>query len=128
MSKFVVGKYHLPYNPNLKEKARELRNNMTETERIVWKHCLQKFRIPVLRQRPIDNYIVDFYIASHKLVIEIDGVQHSTESGKEYDENRTNILAGYGLTVLRFTNADVLSNLQSVCSVISHTITNEIIT
>jgi very-short-patch-repair endonuclease len=69
----------------------------------------------VLRQRPIDNFIVDFYCASLKLVIEIDGESHFTQQGKDYDEERTRILEGYGITVVRFTNVDVLQNFEGVC-------------
>jgi very-short-patch-repair endonuclease len=69
----------------------------------------------VLRPRPIDNFIVDFYCAALKLVIEIDGDSHFTEQGKQYDAERTAILEGYGLRVIRFTNVEVLQNFEGVC-------------
>ena len=71
--------------------------------------------VRILRQRPIDNFIVDFYCSGLRLVIEIDGESHFTEQGKIYDEERTNILEGYGLQVVRFTNVEVLQNFEEVC-------------
>ncbi|HEY9075003.1 MAG TPA: endonuclease domain-containing protein [Anaerolineaceae bacterium] len=68
-----------------------------------------------LRQRPIDAYIVDFYCASRKLVIEIDGDSHFQNGAQEYDQARTSVLEGYGLKVLRFTNPDVLNHFEQVC-------------
>jgi very-short-patch-repair endonuclease len=62
----------LPYNPKLKQRATEMRKNMTKTERIIWFKYLKDLNIRVLRQRPIDNFIVDFYIPSKMIVIEID--------------------------------------------------------
>ena len=106
--------YHLPYNPKLKERARELRKNMTVAEKRLWKNILKHFDFPVLRQKPIDQYIVDFYCPKFKLVIEIDGDFHFTQEGKTYDEVRTSILEGYGLKVLRFTNDEVMKNFESV--------------
>jgi len=94
--------YHLPYNPKLTERAKELRNNLTEAEKRLWYGYLCTFKYRVLRQRPIDNYIVDFYCPKLKLVIEIDGDTHYTDAGKIYDERRTQILESYGLRVVRF--------------------------
>ena len=110
--------YHLPYDPKLMERARDLRKNMTTAERRLWYGYLRCFRYPVLRQRPIDHYIVDFYCAQLKLVIEVDGDTHYTEEGKQYDEERTFVLEGYGLQVLRFTNQQVLHELEGVWQVI----------
>ena len=107
--------YHLPYNPRLLERAKELRRHMTRAEAQLWFEYLQSFKYPVLRQKPIDNYIVDFYCSKLKLVIEIDGDSHYTEEGKTYDEERTRILESYGLRVLRFSNTDVQDNLEVIC-------------
>ena len=106
---------HLPYNPNLKDRARELRKNMTTAEKKLWYQFLRNSQYSVLRQRPIDNYIVDFYCPSLNLVIEIDGDSHFTEEGLEYDKERTKILENYGLKVFRFNNFEVLRNFESVC-------------
>ncbi len=107
--------YFLPYNPNLVERARDLRKNMTPAERKLWQEFLRGFPYPVLRQRPIDQYIVDFYCAHLRLVIEIDGDSHDTEEGKTYDARRTQVLEGYGLRVVRFTNDQVLHDFEGVC-------------
>ena len=96
--------FHLPYNRKLVEKAKELRKSMTPAERMLWYGYLRTFKFRVLRQRPIDNFIVDFFCAQLKLVIEVDGESHFTNDSKDYDWERTQILEGYGLKVLRFTN------------------------
>jgi very-short-patch-repair endonuclease len=73
----------------------------------------------VLRQRPIDYFIVDFYCAKLKLVIEVDGGYHFTPEVQEYDRRRTERLEIYGITVIRFTNDQVLHNFEGVCSEIN---------
>jgi len=107
-------KFHLPYNPKLVERAKSLRTNPTLAEQKLWLEYLQTFKFRVLRQRPIDNFIVDFYCAALKLVIEVDGAGHFTEEGKAYDLERTSILEGYGLRVIRFTNAQVMNQFEGV--------------
>ncbi|MEA5535855.1 endonuclease domain-containing protein [Crocosphaera sp. XPORK-15E] len=107
--------FHLPYNPKLVAKARELRKNMTPAEKKLWYDYLKSFQFRVLRQRPIAYFIVDFYCAALKLVIEVDGESHFTEHGKVYDAKRTEILEGYGLKVIRFTNDEVLHYFEAVC-------------
>src|ERR687885_2393102 len=107
--------FHLPYNRQLVEKAKELRKNMTPAEKKLWYGYLRTFKFRILRQRPIDNFIVDFFCAQLKLVIEVDGESHFTDDGKDYDWERTQILEGYGLKVLRFTNDEVLQDWEGVC-------------
>ena len=109
-----TGRY-LPYNPRLVDRAKELRRNMTPAEKKLWYGFLRRFRYRVRPQRPIDNYIVDFYCATLKLVIEIDGEQHCTEEGKTYDEERDGILESYGLRLLRLTNNEVMEDFNAVC-------------
>jgi len=106
---------HLPYNPKLVERARQLRKNMTPAERKLWFGYLRTFPHRVLRQRPIDNFIADFYCPTISLVVEIDGGGHYTDEGMAYDEERSDILKSYGLWVIRFSNRDVLDNLAGVC-------------
>jgi very-short-patch-repair endonuclease len=109
----ITNGYHLPYNPDLVERACELRRNMTPAERQLWeylKHAPYRF----LRQRPIDHFIVDFYCPALRLVIEVDGEQHYTEEGKAYDAERDTILQSYGLRVVRFRNEEVLRHFESV--------------
>ena len=111
----ITNGYHIPYNPKLKERSRALRKNMTEPEKKLWFGFLKSRNETFLRQKPLDNYIVDFYCANHKLVIEIDGDSHFSEEGETYDKERTAIFGGYGLRVLRFTNRDVMENFENVC-------------
>lgn len=108
--------FHLPYNPQLVSRAKQFRQNPTPAEKKLWQEYLRTFQFRILRQRPIDNFIVDFYCAALKLVIEVDGDSHFTEEGKEYDEERTKILEGYGLRVVRFTNEEVMNCFEAVCS------------
>lgn len=112
-------KRFLDYNKKLKERAKELRKNMTEPEKKLWFWFFVDFQkihqIRVLRQRIIDNFIVDFYIPKAKIVIEIDWESHFTENWKIYDEERTNILNWLWLKVIRFTNLEIGKNFDWVC-------------
>jgi very-short-patch-repair endonuclease len=107
---------HLPYNPNLVDRARMLRKNMTSEEKKLWYDYFKLHEKHFRRQYPIDNYIVDFYCADAKLVIELDGEQHYTEGGKNYDEERDAVLASYGLKILRFSNGDIVNKFDIICS------------
>jgi len=107
--------FHLPYNRQLVETAKELRKNMTPAEKRLWSGYLRTFKFRILRQKPINNFIVDFFCAQLKLVIEVDGESHFTDEGKDYDWERTQILEGYGLKVLRFSNDEVLQDWEGVC-------------
>ena len=109
---------YLPYNKNLVSRAKELRQNMTLAEKKIWYDYLRDFKYRVHRQRPIDNFIVDFYCPKLKLVIEIDGDSHYAENAQKYDQERTEILQGYGLKVIRFNNEDVLHNFTGIVALI----------
>lgn len=93
-----------------------MRRNPTAAERKLWEGCLAQFPHRVLRQRPIDYFIVDFYCAALQLVIEVDGEVHESAEAQSYDGERSDILAGYGLQVLRVTNAAVLGDFDLVCA------------
>ena len=97
---------------------------MTPWERKLWYDFLRTYPVRFQRQKPIDNYIVDFYCASHKLVIELDGGQHYEESGIEYDRQRTQVLERLGVRVLRFSNRDVDTNFQGVCRAVTFALEN----
>ena len=116
--KLITTGFHLPYNPQLVDRAREMRKNPTPAEQKLWVGFLRTFKPRFLRQRPIDNYIVDFFCAQLKLVIEIDGDTHFSDEGIEYDQARTRVLERYGLKVMRFTNKEVLENFDAVCAAI----------
>ena len=103
-------------NPELKEYAQSLRKNMTKEEKHLWYDFLKKLDVVVNRQKVIDNYIVDFCIPSVRLIIELDGAQHYEPDSKIYDRQRDDYLCGQGYTVLRYTNIDIKSNFDGVCS------------
>lgn len=107
---------YLPYNKNLVSRAKELRKNLTLAEKKIWYKYLINYQYRVYRQRPIDNFVVDFYCPKLKLVIEVDGDSHFTEDGTLYDAQRTLILEGYGLSVIRFTNDEVINCFEGVCA------------
>ena len=98
--------------------ARELRRKMTPQEKKLWYDFLRNYPVKFYKQRIIESFIVDFYCADARLVIELDGSQHYTEQGKAYDEERSAILHGYGLKVLRFSNRDVNNHFDAVCETI----------
>jgi very-short-patch-repair endonuclease len=106
----------LPYNRDLKQRSRQLRKNMTDAERLLW----AKIRLKQLkgyqfyRQKPVGDYIVDFLCPRAKLVVEVDGSQHLSDEAIEYDGTRDEYLNGLGLRVLRFTNSDVLTNIDGM--------------
>ena len=106
------------YNPANVSRARELRSSATPQERRLWYGFLSTRSIRFQRQKPIGNYIVDFYCHSQKLVVEIDGGQHFEPSAVQYDVNRSHFLESQGLRVIRFTNLDVDRNFDGVCEVI----------
>ena len=103
------------YNNRLLENARQLRKNMTPQEGKLWHMYLKTYPVKFYRQRIIDSFIVDFYCSQAKLIIEIDGSQHYTVEGKEYDIFRTDILEKYNLKVIRFSNIDIDTNLFNIC-------------
>ena len=108
----------LKYNANHTPLAQELRNNATPQENHLWYDFLCKCEVRFQRQKPIGNYIADFYCHKAKLVIEIDGSQHGTEEGRSSDEFRTEVLSEYGLKVIRFTNYQIHTNFRGVCEFI----------
>ena len=115
--------YHYTgYHPKLKESARLLRKNMTRQEKHLWYDFLRNYPVKIYRQRVIDQYIVDFYCSAAKLVIELDGSQHYTVEGEEYDSIRTETLERYHLCVLRFSNLEIDHNFSGVCEKIEEVI------
>ncbi len=100
------------------ERARALRRNMTNEERRLWYEFLRGYPVRVMRQRPIDKYIADFYCAQAKLVIELDGSQHYSKDGESHDAERDTVLRGYGIAVMRIPNNEVSRNFGGVCEAI----------
>ena len=105
-----------PYNKKLKQPSRDLRNNMTDAEQLLWQRLRRKqiLGLQFYRQKPILNFIVDFYCPAANLVIECDGGQHYTAEGLEADRARDQALAQLGLNVLRFDNRQILTKIDGV--------------
>jgi len=106
------------YNPKLKQKARELRKNSTLSEVLLWNQLKgRKIKgYQFMRQKPIDNYIVDFFCLNLKLIIEIDGESHIGKEDK--DKDRQKRLESIGLSFLRFSDLDVKTNMEGVIETI----------
>ena len=114
----------LRYNSNLKDKARELRKNLTDSESALWSRLRNKQLLGVqfYRQKPIGESIVDFYAPGAKLVVEVDGSQHVRSDHVKKDTCRHEYLASLGLKVLRFNSREVMKESDAVLEVIYHTI------
>ncbi|MEL7038411.1 MAG: endonuclease domain-containing protein [Cyanobacteria bacterium J06592_8] len=101
-------------NPRTEQAARFLRKNLTPAEAKLWSalRSRQLAGLKFRRQHPVGQFIVDFYCPSCKLIIEVDGDIHIQQQA--YDEARTNHIQSFGYRVLRFTNEEVLCDLQTV--------------
>ncbi|MBU6955031.1 endonuclease domain-containing protein [Hahella sp. HN01] len=117
------GSYFQPqslFNPRyLKQRRQDLRNNLTDPEKRLW----QKLRgsqlgVKFRRQHGIGHYIADFYCASCSLVIEVDGDSHYTPDALEYDRERNNYMQSLGIDVIRFSNEEVMKNIDGVLQAI----------
>jgi very-short-patch-repair endonuclease len=97
-------------------KAIELRNNPTKAEMVLWEQLKNKSLpgVRFKRQHPIDIFIADFYCHKYKLVIEVDGEIHNSPENKEYDDGRAFEMEKYGIKILRFSNREVLENINNV--------------
>lgn len=115
-------------NPALTKIARTLRKNMTKEERHLWYDFFKNLSVTVNRQKVIGRYIVDFYIASAKTVVELDGSQHYDDVGRKNDKIRDNYLNTLGIKVLRYSNADINQRFDSVCSDILNNINTSSVT
>ncbi len=100
---------------DLKQFRRNLRNNSTSAEAVLWNHLKgsnlgKKFR----RQHSVGNFILDFYCATERIAIELDGAHHFTDEGIKYDEDRTKYLNSLNIKVIRFENVKVFEDLVGV--------------
>ena len=105
------------YNKNLQPYANRLRKEMTKAEACLWKYVLRASKMkgyPFRRQRPVLQYIADFMCKELMLIVEVDGSIHELEEVRKNDEQRQKALEEAGFTVLRFTNEEVLTNIQWV--------------
>ena len=111
-----------PYNEELTKYAKELRKNMTPEERHLWYDFLKLLPMTVKRQYVVGNYILDFFIPSVNIAIELDGSQHFDPKAREADEVRDSLLSSVGIKVIRYTNVDVNRNFYGVVTDIMRTI------
>lgn len=114
----MAGRNHF-YNKNLQPFANRLRKEMTKAEACLWKYVLRAGKMKgygFRRQRPVLVYIADFMCKELMLIIEVDGSIHELEDVRKNDMQRQKALEEAGFTVLRFTNEEVLTNIQWVHS------------
>ena len=114
----------IPKDNTQLENARRLRREMTPHERKLWYLFLRKYPVKIYKQRIIGRFIVDFYCASARLVIELDGSQHYEPQGLAYDAERSQFLMSLGLEILRFSNRDIDRDFRGVCAQIDLIIRN----
>jgi very-short-patch-repair endonuclease len=109
-------RYWRSADPDLRTKVRELRADPTPCEITVWNAIRSRAveDIKFRRQHPFENFVLDFYAPEINLAIEIDGDVHADPERKAYDDWRERRLAGHGVRVIRFTNADVAINLEGI--------------
>lgn len=115
-----------PYNKANIPLARTLRKNMTPHERKLWYLFLKDYPVRWYRQKAIGNYIVDFYCAKAKLVLELDGGGHFTKEQTKQDVIRTKELEKMGLQVIRILNIDVDKKFKEVCELIDNAVNNSL--
>ena len=106
------------HNQQLVPLAKKLRKEMTKEERHLWYDFLRSYPVRFSRQKVLGKYIVDFYSAEAKLVIELDGSQHYEERYLQKDAERTAFLENYGLRIIRIPNNEVSGNFRGVCEYI----------
>lgn len=107
---------------DLLAKARNLRREMTKEERHLWYDFLCRYPVRFRRQRPMLDYIMDFYCPKVQLGVELDGSQHASGEQLEYDMERTHRLSKMGIFILRFTNREIWQNFSGVCQMIDQTV------
>ena len=110
------------HNKNIVPTAKMLRKNMTKEEKHLWYDFLRLYPVRFIRQKVIGRYVVDFYCAKARLVIEIDGAHHYTVEGRKQDKARDEYLKSLGLDVLRFSDAYVDEKFREVCETIKQRI------
>ena len=106
---------YIPYRSRLTSRAQHLRRDQTPAERKLWYEFLRDLPQKFTRQKPLGQFVADFYCSSKRLVIELDGDSHFQEQSAERDAGRTAALAAAGIRVIRFTNAEVMRQFEAVC-------------
>jgi very-short-patch-repair endonuclease len=113
------------YRSDLTRRAQTLRRDLSFAERKVWFEFLRALPDKFMRQKPLGNYIADFYCASARLVIEVDGDSHFDGRAEQYDARRTAALEAQGIRVLRVTNQEVREDFDGVCRRIRDALTRD---
>lgn len=114
----MMRRHFVPYRRALKPRAQSLRRDPSPAERKLWFELLRALPAKFTRQKPLGLYIADFYCASLRLVIELDGDSHYSDRAQQYDERRTAALEAEGIRVLRFTNTEVMRDFEGVCAMV----------
>jgi very-short-patch-repair endonuclease len=114
------------YRKDLRARARDLRRDPTPAERKLWFEFLSTHFEKFTRQKPLGRYVADFYCARHRLVIELDGDSHFADASERYDKARTDVLAGWGIAVIRFSNSEVLQQFEAVCAKIEEALARQL--
>jgi very-short-patch-repair endonuclease len=114
----------IPYNPRLKQRARYLRNNLTKSEAFLWNYLKgkQMLGFDFHRQRPVDNYIIDFFCQELYLAIELDGYSHLLSTSDKSDFYKEKKLKDLGVELIRFWDEEVFNDLDNVLRVIEITV------
>ncbi len=112
-------------DPKLKKRRKELRQNQTEAEKLIWSQLRDKrfYGVKFFRQYSFGPYILDFYSPDLRFAIELDGGQHSEQEQQEYDENRSAYLKAHDMKVIRFWNSEVMQNIEGVLVRIAEKVT-----
>ena len=108
----------IPYRRDLKRPSQSLRRDPSPAERKLWYEFLRALPTKFTRQKPLGHYVVDFYCASERLAIEVDGDSHFSDRAQEYDERRTMQIQAVGVKVVRFSKAEVMHDFEGVCAAI----------
>ncbi len=115
------------HNREIATVARMLRKNMTKEEKHLWYDFLATYPVRFSRQKILGKYVVDFYCAKARLIIELDGSQHYTKKGLASDSERTTYLNQYGLQVIRIANEEVANNFDNVCEYIDYIVRQSVL-
>ena len=111
---------------DLRKRSQQLRKQMTKEERHLWYDFLKTYPVQFKRQYSVGPYFVDFYCYKAKLAVELDGSQHCTQEGLNYDNRRTEYLNSQGLYVLRVSNLDVMRKFTGVCELIDRIVRDRV--
>ena len=113
---------HFRATPYSKARSKELRRDMTASERHLWYDYLSKHTPRFHRQRPIGPYVADFFCPDATLIIELDGDVHGGEAQIQHDDQRTHYLENYGFRIIRFRSKDIFKNFEGICAEIENAI------